>query len=729
MADQANQLYQLSDVLIEEYRKLGIPIDSPEKDKNPLNQIQMQALKYGQGLSALCLSGGGIRSATFNLGVIQALAKFELLSKFDYLSTVSGGGYIGGWLTAWAYHEEGGIKKVEEKLAQKQPEQEEPEPVRHLRQYTNYMTPRLGLLSVDTWTLLATYLRNLLLNWLVLIPILLAVSLVPRLFAAVLGPKGGILSQCAIIILFILATVLLLCGVLYTRRALPSRGGNPDWGQKQYIYYCLAPIGSSVLIYTAVAWYWLPIFLDLDAEILKLPYLLSWLSVLPPRWCLFALVAIAVILFYMFLSMIEMIITYKYNQAKQANQNEQNVKTDNNEQNAKHKRLIFYNLVTGILAVLLIWSWINIFTPVFTPANPSPESLAAYTSFAAPLLWAVFILAETFYIGISSYFTDDEDREWWARSGAWILLAIVLWIVVSVLVIYAPLLFAFDLSEFPTVGAGGLLAGLVPTLFGSSASTPANTQQPPLRQKGWWPLVRGVLMVSCGIMFGITLFALLSSAVDWLLKGLGINTISSGGNCHLQLLQSTSLALIGELIIALLVIFYSAGRVINVNHFSLHAMYRNRLIRAYLGASRYSRKPNGPCSPATDKSDDQSSKCLRNPNSFTGFDPADNFPFHEVASKIKKPLHVINMALNLVHGSQLAWQQRKAESFTVTPLHCGSYCTGYRSTQKYGGSEGIKLGTAMAISGAAFTSNMGYSAPLQVVEFFNIFPEISKNAL
>ena len=43
-------------------------------------------------LTALCFSGGGIRSATFGLGIVQALAKQGLLSKFDYLSTVSCGG-------------------------------------------------------------------------------------------------------------------------------------------------------------------------------------------------------------------------------------------------------------------------------------------------------------------------------------------------------------------------------------------------------------------------------------------------------------------------------------------------------------------------------------------------------------------------------------------------------------------------------------------------------------
>ncbi len=50
-------------------------------------------------LNGLALSGGGIRSASFGLGVMQALAHADLLKKFDYLSTVSGGGYIGASLT------------------------------------------------------------------------------------------------------------------------------------------------------------------------------------------------------------------------------------------------------------------------------------------------------------------------------------------------------------------------------------------------------------------------------------------------------------------------------------------------------------------------------------------------------------------------------------------------------------------------------------------------------
>src|SRR5258707_2729791 len=54
----------------------------------------------------LAISGGGIRSATFSLGIIQMLAKFGILKHLDYISTVSGGGYIGAWLYSWIRREQ-----------------------------------------------------------------------------------------------------------------------------------------------------------------------------------------------------------------------------------------------------------------------------------------------------------------------------------------------------------------------------------------------------------------------------------------------------------------------------------------------------------------------------------------------------------------------------------------------------------------------------------------------
>jgi hypothetical protein len=133
------------------------------------------------------------------------------------------------------------------------------------------------------------------------------------------------------------------------------------------------------------------------------------------------------------------------------------------------------------------------------------------------------------------------------------------------------------------------------------------------------------------------------------------------------------------------------GRVVNVNRFSLHGLYRNRLVRAYLGASNTKRRPNP----------------------FTGFDPSDNPRLHELwkAGVSERPLPVINTTLNLVMSEEkLAWQQRKSESFSMTPFYCGNFHEGYRRSTEYGGPDGISLGTAVTISGAAANPNMGYSS-------------------
>ena len=67
-------------------------------------------------LIGLAFSGGGIRSATFNLGVLQALANANLLNKVDYLSTVSGGGYVGSFFTSMLWRAKGGLVEVQDKL-------------------------------------------------------------------------------------------------------------------------------------------------------------------------------------------------------------------------------------------------------------------------------------------------------------------------------------------------------------------------------------------------------------------------------------------------------------------------------------------------------------------------------------------------------------------------------------------------------------------------------------
>ena len=99
----------------------------------------------GEPLVGLALSGGGIRSATFGLGVLQALKRLGLFSSLDYVSTVSGGGYIGGWLQAViANAPDSGLKALDLGEA-------ESREVRFLRGFSNYLTPKLGLFSGDTW--------------------------------------------------------------------------------------------------------------------------------------------------------------------------------------------------------------------------------------------------------------------------------------------------------------------------------------------------------------------------------------------------------------------------------------------------------------------------------------------------------------------------------------------------------------------------------------------------
>jgi hypothetical protein len=108
------------------------------------------------------------------------------------MSTVSGGGYVGSWLSAWLTREHRpggrGWSGVWTDLAGKRvdPDREAAQ-IHWLRTYSNYLTPKLGLTSADTWAGIAIFLRNLILNWLVLLPVLAALLLALKLFAIALG--------------------------------------------------------------------------------------------------------------------------------------------------------------------------------------------------------------------------------------------------------------------------------------------------------------------------------------------------------------------------------------------------------------------------------------------------------------------------------------------------------------------------------------------------------------
>ena len=100
----------------------------------------------------LAFSGGGIRSATFNLGLLKALDELGVLRHIDYVSSVSGGGYIASWWTAWRSRfdapRDARFPRLDHAAAN--PISEPPE-VLHLRRFSNFLVPRIGFFEVEFW--------------------------------------------------------------------------------------------------------------------------------------------------------------------------------------------------------------------------------------------------------------------------------------------------------------------------------------------------------------------------------------------------------------------------------------------------------------------------------------------------------------------------------------------------------------------------------------------------
>src|SRR5262249_39659236 len=352
------------------------------------------------------------------------------------------------------------------------------------------------------------------------------------------------------------------------------------------------------------------------------------------------------------------------------------------------------------------------------PAPPPAHHAIAYVCFAPALIMAVMMLVNFIFTGLASKVTKDEDREWWGRSAAWILITIVGWIVFNVIVLWGAQaitatttgnrlqVFYGQVKANPVakaiLGAFGGVSGIAGALLALRSKLGKKHGQ---KGRFQW------LLVAVGVVF----FLVLSVVISWALL-----VISSRPGIEITMwflpwdVETTwhgeRLFVISFLTGSTLLFGILMGFFINANTFSLHATYRNRLIRAYLAASR---KPLDHKQPSPD---------ARKPHLFTGFDPEDNLELHRLSEE--GPLHVLNGALNLVKGEELAWQERKAESFTMSRLHCGSWHVGYRPSTEYGNDgKGITLGTALAISGAAANPNMGYhSSPVVgfLMTLFNV---------
>jgi hypothetical protein len=704
MASRPLHIYQ---VLEDEYESLhqhpspsaGASNDPEERLRNIVKEI------HKQQHSAICLSGGGIRSATFGLGVIQGLAHNNLLDKFCYLSTVSGGGYVGGWLSAWIHRHPQGLAGVAKELPSEDPPlllKPEPEPVYHLRSYSNYLTPQLGLLSADTWTLVAIIARNLILNWLVLIPLIVSALALPRIFVSLsqLSPPSYIRVTA-----FGLGLLLGVEVLVYMALRRPSISPSSR-DQKHFLKWCLFPLILSATL-LALYWAWATRVNDWRWErSLTLHLLDGWHPAL--RFLLFGVV----------LHLVSWVIYSVLLRRLRAGQ--------------WWKELLALS-VNGVVGGLLLWL---VATKVFPQPSFEPRlylgfsvrELLLYSCLAVPIYLLLIFLGLALFAGVSSRWTEDEDREWWARFGGWILIAVLFWALASLLVLIGPPLTDQLWTKY-VMPAGGLI-GLITALLARSPRLPAKDQ------KGQKTGILGMLM-SYALPLGAMIFLCVlvvflalgtnylldwqAGFLRWFLPKISVSTnwlhyqsfdrnLANGSSLASNIVFASSREIL--VLIALTCGFgLLMAHLVNTNKFSYHAMYRNRLIRAYLGASRKNAE--------------------RNPDLFTGFDPNDNLSMHELAAQ--KPLHIVNMTLNLVHGDRIAWQDRKAESFTASALHCGSFQVpdaedrtqpvygSYRHTQAYGGKGGITLGTAMAISGAAVSPNMGYYSSPVVTFLMTLF--------
>ncbi len=154
----------------------------------------------------VALSGGGIRSATFALGIFQALAKLKLLARIDYISTVSGGGYFGAFLGRLFTRDYiRGVQDVEWILgAQKPPDRNadaspdlvdaERQVFRWLRENGRYLAPQgsgdlllAGAVLLRNWVAIQAVIATALLSLFLLLqlPRVLAPHVEPALVATV----------------------------------------------------------------------------------------------------------------------------------------------------------------------------------------------------------------------------------------------------------------------------------------------------------------------------------------------------------------------------------------------------------------------------------------------------------------------------------------------------------------------------------------------------------------
>ena len=719
-------------------------------------------------LMGLALSGGGIRSATFCLGVIQALARLRLLHAFDYLSTVSGGGYIGAWLSSLIFRSRKPGQSVADALAAVELElsgearpwckagtpasdcpPEHPS-LRFLRRYSNYLTPRLGVFSGDSLAAVSTYLRNLLLNQLILVAFFGALLTLPYLLLNLArwltDPVQFALStpvaRTGLPLLAGLAIGLLLVAVLACALSLARFQVGDRFKWIKPLVAALAGFmlrlgrfkgdrvnlaGPGFIVFLIVmpslisAWF---LALALQTQAAADKTLWQWvmwpaLAYLLPWAVAFGLKSVDMKLARALLEKLAALVA---------------ALGDSTRRRAALNELIECGAGLGRFAWQIPWTLLAgalgglIFYGLSKAADwlPDTGTVAYATTFGTPLVLLSYSLVVTLHIGMMKRLYSDPDREWWARLGGFIVQACVIWFAVFAVTLYAAPLVKWLAGLAVAGGLAWTVSSIGGVLLGKSSFTGGQGQAG--KSRPW--LNRVVVVAPYVFIIGLTI--LLASVLHALLASPGglcdtCVPIAAAGSFG-QLVHSSVFNLVRvdvcdvwRVAAGCAAVFGLLSWRVDINLFSLHGFYRNRLTRCYLGATRV-----GQTLPT---------RVVRKPHPFTGFDPGDDLPLSVLANQ--RPFPIINAAMNLNGGEDLAWQTRRAAAFTFTPVFTGFEfwssegvrVSAYRPTDEYGANQfsffnppgGVLLGNVVATSGAAANPNMGYHSSAALSALLSVF--------
>jgi hypothetical protein len=176
----------------------GELVAAPARDVDDMTRrTRLRALN--EQTTGLAFSGQGARAAAFAVGFLQGLGSLGLMRRFDYLSAVGGGSHAAAWLAAWLKRSGSDPENVERQLATGRIDEAratrqylaprevvdpEPQPIFHLRSHARSLFARAGTVAVGDEITITAWARNVIIHFIVLVPLLVLVVVGARLVVA-----------------------------------------------------------------------------------------------------------------------------------------------------------------------------------------------------------------------------------------------------------------------------------------------------------------------------------------------------------------------------------------------------------------------------------------------------------------------------------------------------------------------------------------------------------------